>query len=404
MSEAQQDTVVTGDRQQPVHRTADGAALYTLYPARSGDVQKPRTQGAALVLSRFAVVHREGERLVVESPRAWCDLVVQDPAVLTVVGAFAGPTTVDALPSVLPPVILDQLLDDLWEACLLVTAEGSEEDTEFRLRQWSPFELWTHTRSRLGAHGGFNASWGLTGWGEGLFPPLPAKPEEYPGAAIDLHRPDLDLLRDNDPSLTAVLEDRRSVRDHDTDRPITAGQLGEFLYRCARVRGTHLLDGIEHVDRPFPSGGALHELEVYALVRSAEGLEPGLYHYDGHAHRLRTVCEVNDATRQMVMGAELATGAEDPQVVLVIAARFGRLLWKYEGMGYAAVLKDVGVLYQVMYSVATAMGLAVCGIGGGHAEAFNQATGRDYFTEGVVGELLLGSRPQGTREEDPGSG
>jgi SagB-type dehydrogenase family enzyme len=202
-------------------------------------------------------------------------------------------------------------------------------------------------------------------------------------------------LRHNDPSLTTVLEDRRSVREHDHDRPITADQLGEFLYRCARVRGTNLLDGIEHVDRPFPSGGALHELEIYPVIRQADGLEPGMYHYDGHEHVLRPVCPENEHTRTLFTAAELATGSQAPQVLLVIAARFGRLLWKYQAMGYSAILKDAGVLYQVMYSVATAMGLAACGIGGGHAEVFNQATGRDYLVEGVVGEFLLGSAANG---------
>lgn len=379
---------------EPVTRAVEGRELYTLYPARTGDRRKPRRvlpDGAELVLSRFAVLHRDGTRLVVESPRAWCDLVVADPTVLAVLGAFAAPTRADALPDVLPAFALRVLLDDLWDACLLVPAVGSDEEQELRLRQWSPFELWAHTRSRLGDHAGFNTSWGLTGWGEGRFPPLPARAEPYPGLAVELHRPDLDGLRSTDPSLTAVLEDRRSIREHDPARPLTVDQLGEFLYRCARVRGTHLLDGIEHVDRPFPSGGALHELEVYAVAHSVDGLTPGLYHYDGHAHRLVGVCADNDETGTLLTGAELATGCTEPHVLLVVAARFGRLLWKYEGMGYAAILKDVGVLYQVMYSVATAMGLAACGIGGGHAEVFNRATGRDYFTEGVVGEFLLGN-------------
>lgn len=364
---------------------------YTLHAVRTGEPAAvlPDTE---LVLSRFAILRRDGDGLVLESPRSSYDLRVHDDAVAAVLAAFAHPLRAKALPPVLPDDELCSLVADLWSARFLVEAEASEEDTELRLRQWSPFELWLHTRSRLATGAEFNGAWGLTGWGEGEFPPLPARPEPYDGQVAELVRPDLDALRGTDPTLTTVLEDRTSVREHDNERPIGIEQLGEFLFRCARAREVHLLDGIEHVDRPYPSGGALHELELYAVARNVAGLAPGFYHYDSHEHRLVQVSGETATTRRLVETAELATAAEAPQVVLLVAARFGRLMWKYEAMGYAAILKNVGVLYQVMYSVATAMGLAACAIGGGDAATFNEATGRDYFTEGVVGEFLLGSR------------
>jgi SagB-type dehydrogenase family enzyme len=67
-------------------------------------------------------------------------------------------------------------------------------------------------------------------------------------------------------------------------------------------------------------------------------------------------------------------------------------MWTYEEMPYAAILKHVGVLYQTMYLVATAMGLAACGLGAGEATAFADATGADPLVEGSVGEFILGSR------------
>lgn len=362
---------------------ADGP-LYTLHPARlAAPMDGPAPRECAM--SRLAVVHRDDDGFVIESPRSWCDVRVHDPAVL---GYLAG---LPRRPDDLPPAVAKRLLADLWSARLLV-APGDAEETELRLRQWSPFELWMHNRSRLGAAGRFNDSWGATGWAEGEFDPLPARREPFDGPAVDLYRPDLDVLRTTDPSLTGVLEDRRSVRDHDQANPITVDQLGEFLYRCARVRAVEILDGVEHLDRPFPSGGALHELELYPVVRNVVGLGPGLYHYDGHDHRLRQVCGDTPAVRRLLATAEQATFAEDPQLAIVISARFGRLMWKYAGMGYAAILKNVGALYQVMYAVATAMRLAPCGVGGGDAATFNDATGVDYFAESVVGEFLLGSR------------
>jgi SagB-type dehydrogenase family enzyme len=81
-----------------------------------------------------------------------------------------------------------------------------------------------------------------------------------------------------------------------------------------------------------------------------------------------------------------------PQVVITIAARFQRLSWKYESIAYSVLLKDVGVLYQTMYLVATAMALAPCALGGGDSDLFAAAAGLDYYSETSVGEFLLGSR------------
>ena len=83
------------------------------------------------------------------------------------------------------------------------------------------------------------------------------------------------------------------------------------------------------------------------------------------------------------------------QVLLILAARFARVAWKYESIAYALTLKHVGVLYLTMYLAATAMGLAPCAIGGGDADLFARVTGTDYYAESSVGEFLLGTpRPQ----------
>ena len=87
--------------------------------------------------------------------------------------------------------------------------------------------------------------------------------------------------------------------------------------------------------------------------------------------------------------------SQPPPVLITLASRFQRLSWKYAAMAYATTLKNVGVLYQTMYLVATAMGLAPCALGGGNADRFAAAAGTEYYAESSVGEFLLGSRPPG---------
>ena len=88
---------------------------------------------------------------------------------------------------------------------------------------------------------------------------------------------------------------------------------------------------------------------------------------------------------------------QQPQILLIIAARFGRTTWKYEAVPYALTLKHVGVLYQTLYLAATAMGLAPCALGGGDAELFARAADLTYEDETSVGEFILG-----TPARDPG--
>src|SRR5205085_2005764 len=96
----------------------------------------------------------------------------------------------------------------------------------------------------------------------------------------------------------------------------------------------------------------------------------------------------------LVEGAALAAGIEPGrvQVLLVLAARFLRVRWKYSALSYALTLKNVGVLYQSVYLAATAMGLGACALGGGDSALFARTAGLDRHAESSVGEMLLGSR------------
>ncbi|MDW4746752.1 SagB family peptide dehydrogenase, partial [Escherichia coli] len=66
----------------------------------------------------------------------------------------------------------------------------------------------------------------------------------------------------------------------------------------------------------------------------------------------------------VLQSAEFAMDASaPPQILITIAARFGRISWKYSAIAYALILKDVGVLTQTLYMMATDLGLGGCAIG-----------------------------------------
>jgi len=93
----------------------------------------------------------------------------------------------------------------------------------------------------------------------------------------------------------------------------------------------------------------------------------------------------------MLTAAGFAMDASGPpQILLTIAARFGRVSWKYSSIAYSLILKDVGVLIQTLYLAATGMGLGGCAIGTNNIELFAKMTGIEFHVEGPVGQFALG--------------
>lgn len=264
------------------------------------------------------------------------------------------------------------------------------------LEPWEFQDLLFHTHHRRGSHRDpFGARYPFMG----EIDPPPARRPEWTGERIP-------LTRAADPShgdpFAVVLERRRSERRYRKDRLVAATELGALLDRAARIRSLRTVEvrsasgrpgQVELSQRPYPSAGATHPLEIYPVVAQCRGLAPGVYHYDAFRHALVRIAPYNADAERVVADAKLAIDAQaDPQVVLVIAARFARALWKYRSIGYANILRDTGALYQTLYLAATELELAACAVGTGHAALFGRITGLDPLAEGTVGEFLIGGR------------
>ena len=360
-------------------------------------------------LSRFAHVRREADDLVLDSPLCPGRVVVHDPRVLLVLhvlgDAVSAATVRERVASQgveLPGPAIDRLLLLLAVAGMIspAGAGGLLAEDDGALRFWEFHDLVFHTESRTARP---DRLLGATFRFAGKVDPPPACKPVRPEGGVPLHVPDIDALARLDRPFTSVYETRSSVRSYGST-PIALEQLGEFLYRVARVtsRERRDIDGpagryaFEVARRPYPSGGALYELELYVAVRRCDGLAAGGYYYDPVGHRLVPETEAGAADlHRLCERAGWATGIppEEVQVLFAVAARFPRVAWKYSAIAYSVVLKNLGALYQSMYLVATAMDLAPCAVGSGDWEAFARAFGRPTYDETSVGEFLLGSRP-----------
>jgi len=363
-------------------------------------------EDSALVLSRFAYLRRRGHDMVVESPRATATFKICDAGVAATIAALAEPRTLSQLRR-LPGFPGAELLALMAECGIIFTpgphagkglraAEGDDD-----LVRWDFHDLLFHVRSTNGRHA--NPTGGLYAQAH-LAPPPPAVRPAWPGPAIGLSGLDTGPAS----SFAAMLRRRRSTRDFDERRPISLVEVARLLDGAARIvsrRRLHDPDGkgpgFEIAARPYPSGGACYELELYLAVGSCEGLARGFYHYDADRHALAPIGASETQLEAMLDDAQFAMGtASPPQIVITMAARFGRVSWKYSGFAYSLVLKHVGVLMQTLYLMATEMEIGACAIGVGDIDLFARMTGLEFHVEGAVGQIAIGSLGDAPTQHD----
>lgn len=378
--------------------TAEESPLAKLVPISSSFVLRFPLIDSDLAyrMSRFAYLRSESGILILETPRGFARITLLRSEATRFVYNLCEGTTVTVMLKVkgsISTAEINTFLQLLLIGAIIEPCNENgfiPEDHNPVLRQWEFHDLLFHSRSRTGRH---DSPMGGTFRFRGELDPQPAvKPRSSIQPGIPLSRPDIDLLMANDRSLTFVLETRHSIRTHGSI-PITIQELGQFLFRVGYVRHIYRTDIGEFTQRPYPSGGASYELEFYIIVDRCQGLQRGFYYYDPAYHVLHPVSPPTDDMEMMLYEAWVSSAMTcRPQVLLIIASRFQRVSWKYQGMAYATQLKNVGVVYATMYLVANAMNLAPCALGVGNSDRFCRLAGTDYFKEGSVGEFMLGSR------------
>ncbi|WP_426616157.1 SagB/ThcOx family dehydrogenase [Bradyrhizobium sp. McL0616] len=350
-----------------------------------------------VVLSRFAYLRRRGNEMVLESPRAGALFRIGDPAIAATLAVLSQPRKVNNLKlrAASSTLYLLELLLDSQILLKLNTKDGDGlrvNEGDGNLVLWDFHDLVFHTRSTEGRQAN---PVGAAFTYASVVPPPPAVRPPWPGSKIDLRK--FPSSEPNSP-FPKLLRERHSTRDFDDKNPVTLGELALFLDTTARVmsewKSGPYFDGgseVNYSTRPYPAAGSAYELELYLTVSCCEGLARGLYHYDAGSH---TLVAINASTQQLQAHASAAQFAMDaagqPQILITIAARFGRISWKYSAIAYSLILKDVGSLIQTFYLAATDMGLGGCAIGSTNIDLFAKMTELEFHVEGPVGQFALG--------------
>lgn len=354
-------------------------ALATLVPRRRDfAVQPPSPEATEAVLSRFAFMRRVGDDLVLAAPDASCELLLHGEAPAAWFAAAARPVRLEAPGGPDPRAALYRLA---LAHGLLERSGRVESDAR---ASWEFHDRLFHHAARsfddlVVRGGGFRFA--------DRFPSPPAVRPAHPGAEREL--PAIDVVRSA--PLDEVMGRRRSRREM-SDQPVSLATVAEVLWRVARTTGSARTGPQETIRRPYPSGGSLHELELYLAIGACDGLEPGFHHYRGDAHRLTELPGAAAAAEAMLASAALAWGqaGQPPQVLVVIAARLPRLAWKYAGIAYKISLLNAGVAIQTLSLVTTDLGLAGAAVGSGDPGLFARATGCDPLEETSIAEFGFG--------------
>jgi len=199
----------------------------------------PLAAGAPFRLSVYACLRADGHEYSIESPLSLHRVVLHRTAAMRLIAPLASPITPAAFTAALSLAepTAARVLEYLAAAGMVVGAQGAgntsvfAEDLDTAVVGWSPVEMMFHIRSTLGRH---DHNFGVT-YPAGTTRPVEPVVKPQANRYIPLHTPRWDDLRRTDPPVVVAMELRRSARRY-AGSPITAAQLGDLLYRTARVR------------------------------------------------------------------------------------------------------------------------------------------------------------------------
>ena len=365
-------TLSSGDLDQPllslIPMTADAKTLI-----------EPVDPAWPLRLSTFALLSSDGAEMAIQSPLSLHRVVLHQPEIACLVAAATrprSPASMAKLLSLPDGLVLDTMAYLVATGMVVAAEPGSHEkeprfseDFDPALRVWSPTELAFHAYSTLGRH---DRDFGATHW----FGEEPSAPRVTPRRLQPLRRPRTAALPERPP-----LPDPPAPADRRISGPPDEERLGELLYHGARQNAEP-----ESAD-PQPE----RALRYYVVVEQCSGIDPSVYAYEGRRHALAEISVPESARHELLAQARIAANLRGvPPVLILISVRFGRILWKYSGGGYARALTQTGAAQRDLVRLAGTLGLPAATVGMNEIEESSRILGLDWRTEAVLGGVALG--------------
>jgi SagB-type dehydrogenase family enzyme len=123
--------------------------------------------------------------------------------------------------------------------------------------------------------------------------------------------------------------------------------------------------------RAAPSPGALYPLELYVVADNVDGMDPGMYHYDGEADTLTITSMTGPLAEQVGQLASDQDLVKQAAVVFIICGVEERVTGKYGDRGIMYMHMEMGHAAQNALLMATSLGYATRPFGAMNSEAMN---------------------------------
>jgi len=166
-------------------------------------------------------------------------------------------------------------------------------------------------------------------------------------------------LRDSiegEESFESLLIKRRSVRSFNP-KQITFQQLSNILFASYGTinNGPH---------KTVPSAGALYPLSIYVIVgkESVDNLNNGIYRYLPITNSIEIIKE-GDVRRRIAIGCLGQAFISKAPIIIIIAANFERMKYKYGNRGIRYALIEAGHSCQNIELATLSLGLVSCPVG-----------------------------------------
>jgi SagB-type dehydrogenase family enzyme len=151
-------------------------------------------------------------------------------------------------------------------------------------------------------------------------------------------------------SLEETLAERRSVRTF-RDEPLSLTETAQLLWAAQGI--TDRPRGL----RTAPSAGALYPMEVFLVVRKADGLSPGVYRYLPGGHELESV-RAGDLSGALAEAALGQSSIREAPAAIVLAGVYARTRGRYGDRTERYVHMEAGHVGQNIALQAAALGLS----------------------------------------------
>jgi len=287
-------------------------------------------------------------------------------------------------------------------------------DERLRATHWHPLAATLHAFTRWsGADAVKNMQDSGTETAAAMRQVLGAPPAE--AAACDDGDNRIALPRAVHTGFDDLLARRATCRNFDATRALPHAMFAQLLERVFAAQSqVRVTDDTVVLKKNSPSGGGLHPVEAYLVVRAVDGVASGLYHYHATQHALEpmpwpggsTATPDADALRAFIMDAVAQQHwFADAHALVVLAPRFARTFWKYRAhaKAYRVIALEAGHLSQNLYLAATDAGLGAFITGAINEVFLEQAFSLDPVCEGALAVCGFGWRADEmvTTEFDP---